>query len=47
MGGLGALLVASLFLGWYRPCPTGDCGAGPAASGWEAFAVIDLSLIHI
>jgi len=45
MGVLGTLLVASLFLGWYRPCPAGNCGAGPAASAWEAFAVIDVVLL--
>ena len=45
MGALGALLVASLFLAWYRSCPGGDCGTGPAVTAWEAFAVIDVVLL--
>ncbi len=45
MGAVGALLVVSLFLGWYRSCPGGDCGAGPAVTAWEAFAVIDVVLL--
>lgn len=38
MGGFGTALVASLFLGWYRP------EAGQASTGWEAFAALDLVL---
>jgi hypothetical protein len=45
MGGLGALLVASLFLPWYRACPGGECADRPAFSAWEALAVIDLVLL--
>jgi len=45
MGLVGALLVASLFLGWYRSCPAGDCAAGTTASAWQAFAVIDVVLL--
>lgn len=38
VGWLGALLVASLFLGWYR-------GARAAVSAWQAFALIDVFLL--
>jgi hypothetical protein len=41
MGGLGVLLVASLFVGWFRSCPAGEC-RGSATSAWEAFAVADV-----
>ena len=45
MGALGLLLVVSLFVGWYRACPDGDCSAEPAVTAWEAFAVIDVVLL--
>ena len=44
MGGLGALLVASLFFGWYRTCAGASCDSGPTVSAWEAFAVTDVAL---
>ena len=45
MGGLGALLVVSLFLPWYRACASEACESGPAASAWEVFAVVDAVLL--
>lgn len=45
MGAFGVLVVASLFLGWYRACPPGGCGTGTTVSAWQAFAVIDLVLL--
>lgn len=45
MGGLGALLVVSLFLPWYRACASEVCQSGPTASAWEALAVVDAVLL--
>ena len=45
MGALGVLLIVSLFVGWYRSCPFGDCDAGPVVTAWKAFAVIDVVLL--
>jgi hypothetical protein len=45
MGVFGVLVVASLFLGWYRACPPSDCATGTTVSAWEAFAVIDVLLL--
>jgi hypothetical protein len=43
---LGATLVLSLFLPWYcAPDSRSECGPGQGASGWEAFAVVDLVLL--
>ena len=44
MGALGALLVASLFFGWFQSCPAGECRGGSVNSAWEAFAVADVVL---
>ena len=45
-GGLGAALVLSLFLPWYcTPDSRSGCSARGAASGWEAFTVVDLVLL--
>jgi len=35
----GLVLLASLFLDWYRPA-----GGGAGVSGWEAFTIVDLLL---
>lgn len=43
-GALGAVLVVSLFLEWYRACATPGCGSGPVASAWSAFAAVDVIL---
>ena len=45
-GGLGVALVLSLFLPWYcTPDSRSACFPGEGASGWEAFAVVDLVLL--
>jgi hypothetical protein len=50
MGGFAAVLIVSLFLGWYCAPPSGAdgeaaCGRGETFSAWQAFAVVDIVLL--